>query len=415
MRGAAEPFAAAIAINRRLFTAQEVPLGIGHSQHTGAMPCGLSIDMERARFFRRGTLEMQTSRDDWELKPAQPTPRPLGECLVRERERWVPALSLSKTLNRIGVGNLCHLPTRKYGREFALGTRRSEDTLLLAPQIRRMLKVAHMSSAEFHRDLLPRLEEITGGKLASLEMRGKQLIARVHFAGRIVEAWIDSHGAALLDPPERRDLPLPCRACAEQAWCGSVEIINTPASDWRRLGLIDADGAPTRRGIIFSFFHHGEGLAIAAALEDAPSPIDDLIFDLANLRAGPRFAGDESRYGGHLGALCQRTYERADLHGYLEMGVPPEYGAGAAEVVHAIVEHGIARHKLLTESLRAGDIERGLIEWRSLLRHIVWAPDYEWDRWHELKTKAARFIETTQSPALADLPPLTAAQQRRER
>ena len=111
--------------------------------------------------------------------------------------------------------------------------------------------------------------------------------------------------------------------------------------------------------------------------------------------------------------ICQLAYERVDLPGYLEMGVPPEYGAGAAEVVRAIVEHGVSRHKLVTEFLRTGDIERGIIEWRSLLRHIVWAPDFDWDRWRELKTKAARFIDTTESPALVDLPPLTAAQQRR--
>jgi hypothetical protein len=167
--------------------------------------------------------------------------------------------------------------------------------------------------------------------------------------------------------------------------------------------------------VIFSFFHHGEGLAIAAALEDASYAIDDLIFDLANLRAGPRFAEDESRFGGRLGALCQRLYERADWPGYLEMGVPPEYGAGAAEVVRAIVEHATPRQKLTTESLRTGDIERGLIEWRSLLRHIVWAPAYDWERWSELKTQAARYIETTESPVLLELPPLTGAQQRRER
>ncbi len=413
MRGAAEPFVAAIEINRRLFTAQEVPLGIEHSQRTGPMPCGLSIDMERARFFRRGIFEMLNSRGEWEAKPAQQTQRKLGECLARERERWVPALSLAKTLSRTGLGNLCKLPSHFYGREVALGIRRGEDTLVLAPQIRRVMKVAQVDSATFHREMLPRVEDITGGRLASLEMHGRQLVARVHFEERSVETWTDSHGAALLDPPERRELPLPCRACAEQAWCGSVEVVNTPAFDWRRLGLIDADGTPTRRGIVFSFFHHGEGLAIAAALEDADYAIDDLIFDLANLRAGPRFAEDESRYGGRLGALCQRVYDRADLPGYLEMGVPPEYGAGAEEVVRAIVEHGIPRHKLLTESLRAGDIERGLIEWRSLLRHIVWAADYEWERWRELKAKATRFIDTTHSPALAELPPLTAAHQRR--
>ncbi|HYR57961.1 MAG TPA: hypothetical protein VEO95_05010, partial [Chthoniobacteraceae bacterium] len=105
--------------------------------------------------------------------------------------------------------------------------------------------------------------------------------------------------------------------------------------------------------------------------------------------------------------------ERADAPGYLEMGVPLDYGNGASEVVREIVEQGTARQKLLTESLRAGDIERALIEWRSLLRHIVWAPDYDWPRWREIKAAAGRFIEATTSPALAALPPLTAAQQRR--
>ena len=422
MRGAAvrgePPFAAAIEINRRLFTAHEVPLGIEHSQATGPMPCGLSIDMERARLFRRGILEMLNSHGKWEPKPAQQMQRPLGECFVRRLDQWRPALAVSKSLHGIGTGNLCKLPTEhgpRYGRDLPLGKRRGSDTLVLAPQIRRALKVDRVTGDDFQRSVLPRLHEWTGGQLCEIEERGHQLIARVHFELHLVSAWADSHGAALLDPPERRERPPQCRGCTEQAWCGSVEIVSTPALDWRRLGLIDTDGAPTRRGVIFSYFQQGEGLAIAAALEDESYPIDELIFDLANLRAGPRFAEDESRYGGHLGALCQRVYERADLPGYLEMGVPPQHGAGASQVVRAIVEHGIARHKLLTESLRAGDIERGLIEWRSLLRHIVWAPAYDWPRWCELKTKAARFIDTTDSPALADLPPLTAAQQRRER
>ena len=37
---------------------------------------------------------------------------------------------------------------------------------------------------------------------------------------------------------------------------------------WRRLGLVDAAGVPTQRGQVVSFFSQGDGLAIAAALED---------------------------------------------------------------------------------------------------------------------------------------------------
>ncbi len=57
----------------------------------------------------------------------------------------------------------------------------------------------------------------------------------------------------------------------------------TPAQYWYQLGLINAERVPTRRGVIFSFFNHGEGLAIAAALEDATYPVEELIYDVANL------------------------------------------------------------------------------------------------------------------------------------
>lgn len=133
---------------------------------------------------------------------------------------------------------------------------------------------------------------------------------------------------------------------------------------------------------------------------------------MANLRAGPRFAGDDAPFAGRLGALCAKVYDRADLEGYLSMGVPAEYGAGASEIVREIIGHGTAIAKLQTETLRTGDIERALIEWRSVLRHIALAPDYEWDRWRELRSAAARHIETNAPARLPDLPPLTAAQRR---
>ena len=128
-------------------------------------------------------------------------------------------------------------------------------------------------------------------------------------------------------------------------------------------------------GVVFGFFQGGEGLAIAAALEDETYPIDDLVFDLANIRAGPRFAGEDAPLGGRLGALCQRVYERADHPGYLEMGVPVHYGAGASEVIREVVTHPSGRYKITSDSLRHGDVERALMEWRSLLRHIAAAPD----------------------------------------
>jgi hypothetical protein len=95
------------------------------------------------------------------------------------------------------------------------------------------------------------------------------------------------------------------------------------------------------------------------------------------------------------------------------MGTPMHYGSGASEVIREVVTNPGARYRLTTDALRSGDIERALMEWRSLLRHIVHAPDFEWDRWRKLKEAARHFIDSTTSPTLLDFPPLLAAQQRR--
>ena len=95
------------------------------------------------------------------------------------------------------------------------------------------------------------------------------------------------------------------------------------------------------------------------------------------------------------------------------MGVPVHYGSGASEVIRELVTHPAGRYRLTTDSLRHGDIERALMEWRSLLRHIVAAPDLEWDRWMALKSAAQELLGRVASPAFFDFPPLLAAQQRR--
>ena len=400
-----DPFSAALELNRSLFTPREIPLGIEHARTTGPMPCGLGIDMERARFARRGVVEMSNSRGEWQTQPAAAADVALGEALIHDGQ-WRPALSLARTLDGIGLGNLCKLGTgreKRYGRELPLGTRRADDWLALAPWLRTRLAKSRIAVGGLEVEVFAHLAEWTGGRVVSVEPRGEQLIARFAFDERRVSAWIDEHGAALLDPPTRRALPPACRGCAELPWCESVEIVASPAHTWRRFGLIEADGRPTRRGTIFSFLQHGEGLAVAAALEDEGYAIDDLIFDLANLRAGPRFAGEDSPYGGRLGIRCGELYDRAEIPGYLTLGVPLDYGAGASEMIRAVLIDGMPRAKLLSDTLRAGDFERAFIEWRSLLRQITWAPDFAWDRWRELRAAAERQLAATSSPTV--LPP----------
>jgi hypothetical protein len=244
-------------------------------------------------------------------------------------------------------------------------------------------------------------------------MRGNLISIRLDYANVPVNAHIDSAGNALIDPPERENLPEVCRRCDQLEHDKNVPIVNSPAYAWRYLGLIEPDGTPTTRGMIFSFFHGGEGLAIAAALEDETYPIGDLVFDLANVRAGPRFSGEDAPMGGRLGILCQRVYSRADYAGYLTMGVPMQYGAGASEVVRELVADPRSKHKLIGDLLRHGDIERALVEWRSLLHRIITAPPYPLPRWNELKRAAGELVERTVSPTSVDLVGLLPVQQRR--
>jgi superfamily II DNA/RNA helicase len=433
MRGAADraeqPFAAAVELSRSLFSTQEVPIGAEHSLATGAKPCALWVDAERARFVRRPITEILNSAGEWEPKPAAGQSVSLGQLFVCENERWIPALSVPRMLDGRGFGNLCKLRDKKiYGREIPLATVVGEDGIAPVKWLRKKLvgrisvdprdgpttlrqSLALPFCKTRFEDIVSRLlPEITGGQIAEIVTRANTISARIDFSNVSVSAIIDARGVALLDPPERKALPVVCRHCSELEHDLTTTITNSPAYAWRQLGLVDGEGTPTRRGVLFSFFHAGEGLAIAAALEDKSYPVDDLVFDLGNIRAGPRFAGEDAPMGGRLGILCQQTYGRADHPGYLQMGVPVQYGSGASEVIRELVLNPAARYRLTNESLRHGDIERAVMEWRSLLRHIVGAPDLPWERWRALQKLAAHYVGHTTSPAAVEFPPLLAAQ-----
>jgi hypothetical protein len=185
------------------------------------------------------------------------------------------------------------------------------------------------------------------------------------------------------------------------------------ATIWRRLGFVDAAGVPTRRGQIVSFFSGANGLAVAAALEYAAYPLEELIYDLANLDAGFRFCGDESRWAGRLAYACQKIYGTQSIPGYLEMGMPPKYGSGAEQVVAGVHKNPLSKHEWVTDLLGAGDIDRIIIEWRSFLRQIAHAPQLEWERWQKFQDLAKSILKETESPTMTDLPPLEYHQTKR--
>src|SRR5437762_7321465 len=53
-----QPFASAVQLTESLFRVQRVPLGVEHSLESGPRPCGFWVTDERARFVRRGMIEM---------------------------------------------------------------------------------------------------------------------------------------------------------------------------------------------------------------------------------------------------------------------------------------------------------------------------------------------------------------------
>jgi len=63
--------------------------------------------------------------------------------------------------------------------------------------------------------------------------------------------------------------------------------------------------------------------------------------------------------------------------------------------------------------LGAGDIDRIIIEWRSLLRRISHSPELESPRWTELQAAAKATLNETESPTVTDLPPLEYHQTKR--
>jgi len=248
------PFASAVSLSRSLFSVQKVPLGVEHSLATGAKPCGLWVDAERARFVRRPIAEMLNSREEWEPR-GEAIETSLGELFVRFGERWCVALSLPQTLDRFPIGNLCRLADRKiYGREVPIAMATAEE-LIVAPVkwLRRIVRERSLPKSELFLRVekeIPQWSE--GGVLAEIVQRGPTFTARLDFAAAPASGVRDSLGKALLAPPERSALPLVCRDCPERAHDETAGIVVSPAFAWRRLGLVEPVPRPVDLRLGFS-------------------------------------------------------------------------------------------------------------------------------------------------------------------
>lgn len=452
-----DPFADAVRAQERLFTTKPIFLGVEESLRHPDVPCGLRTDPERARHVRKRVREMLNSLGEWEILP-EPILKPVREIVVQQnggvtkssdatstaREALIvdpaggatpgsaangelsftlaPALTVPESLEKVGVGTLCVLseePSAKvYGRALTVADRLGDDRVIIAKWVRRLTnwngRQAPLSL--WHEAILPRVEQRLAEQrtpVVRFVSQNEKILAQVSIAELKMRAWVDSTGTALWRPRQREVFPYDCAQCSLVETCKQLPTSTGTALLWRRLALIDVRGVPTLRGRMVSFFSQGDGLAISAALEDESYPLEELLYDLANLDAGFRFCGDENRWGGRLAVVCHEKYGLQSVPGYLENGVPPKYGAGAEQVVASVHKNPLNKGAWVTDLLGPGDIDRIIIEWRSLLRQISHAPELDWPRWRALQALAKAILNETESPTMTDLPPLDYMQKRR--
>jgi superfamily II DNA/RNA helicase len=212
----------------------------------------------------------------------------------------------------------------------------------------------------------------------------------------------------------RANDPAPfCFPCPHRAECFTLDPKPTLIWLWNRVGLLDKQLRLTRRGRIMMEFSGAEGLGVIAGLEDEKYPLDDLLEDLANLAAGDRFCGNEPRWGGRLAAACQKAYRRFQSDGFLADGVPVNYGAGGEKIVAALRTKKYVPMDGLEEHVHRGDVDRLLIEWKSLLRQVAGAaPDPAWPRWSQFQQLCRAEFAQYERMSLPALPVITSEQQK---
>lgn len=439
---ARDPFAEAVRVQERLFTVKPIFLGVEESLKHPIVPCGLKTDAERARHVRKLVREMRNSRGEWERMPAfAPTPAKdiriydlrfandappeNGDTLVTRESQTVnhrSVLSEPTALEKVGTGELIVLDEengiKTFGRASTVADRLSGDRVIIAKWVRRLTQWNGRQASLV--DWETKIAPLVAQKLAALKTpvvrfaeEANRIRAYVSLAELTLRVPVDRYGIAQWRPAEREVLPYDCAQCSLVPVCKQLSTATGTALLWRRLHLVNAAGVPTLRGRVVSFFSQGDGLAIAAALEDERYPIEELIYDLANLDAGFRFCGDENRWAGRLALACHQKFGLQSIPGYLENGVPPKYGSGAEQIVASVHQNPLNKHAWITDLVGSGDIDRVIIEWRSLLRQISHAPALDWTRWTELQALAKTTLNETDSPTLTDLPPLEYHQTRR--
>ncbi|HUE97515.1 MAG TPA: helicase-related protein, partial [Longimicrobiaceae bacterium] len=407
----ASPFEAARALCANLFSEQRIQLGFrGREGDREGRPSSAEGDdpqqSDPARpLFGLGPTktEIFNSAGFWEEKTADGEQEvPLEMATLCFQNTLQPALAVFHFVSHtFPLGRVCRLYQPEdgfpyFGKEVAIALRGRNRRFRLTRNIRKHLD--EPAESEFSYDqledqVLPRLQPaFMQGRIRDIVLRDDLFAVRLDFSKAAHSTYRDSQGVYLIEPEERTVSALETPTIVHAGTDGSSEerlaAVDSPAEAWRRLGLIHANGAPTRRGVVFSFFQGGEGLAVAAALEDVHYPIEDLVLHLANLRTGRRFENFVPDPDDRLAAACRLAYGAVSHAGYLSLGLPVGYGDGGAEAVQSVVAGSRKADPHGSGEIGTGDVERVVVEWLSLLRHVRHAPEFDWDRWESLRKAA---------------------------
>ncbi|MFT5470647.1 MAG: superfamily II DNA/RNA helicase [Verrucomicrobiales bacterium] len=338
------PFAAARALCGKLFSKQRIRLGF----ETRAEIEG--TESSDGDLFGLGPVrrEILNSQGDWEREDSSAAADvPLSEALVfnSKKKTWRPALQTGLFMqNRVGaMGRLCKLRNGDqpavYGVEIAVGSLAEDDKVRLTKKWRSLTKTPKSGDEKSQSQVIdlitPTLTETEPGvSIDQVVTRNNHVVALLDYSRVKTDGYRDSHGVWLVEP-ERRTVKVEFETGYVDEKTGSTRepAPGSAAHAWRKLSLIEPDGTPTLRGQIYSFFQKGEGLAVAAALEDESYPIEEFVVHLANIRAGHRFEAIAEGGSDRLALTCRQTFGPVDYPGYLRLGLPTGYGSGAAEVI----------------------------------------------------------------------------------
>jgi superfamily II DNA/RNA helicase len=431
-------FRAAEVFAQRLY-AKEPPL-LGLEAHVPESQL-MSGPQEAKALFGLEATEKQifNSKGDWERRMNEPVIyAPLHTAWLAGPDKTGPTLSIPSFVAKFahGIGRVGKRDASCYGVEIPLGSLIAEaapPSIRPTKALRRLLKLPRQQESipveeievlyaadlaeALHRSYEAQFVQGSRGRPELTKTTAKEGLVFAFFDLSSIEAPVyrDSHGTLIYQPLERTRVVKNDTGVQDQGTTltktDRQPRPGSPIHAWRSLGLIDEEGAPTRRGEIFSFFQDGEGLAIAAALEDDGYHVDELIPHLANLRAGVKFDLPLACGSEKLGSICRNTYGFINHEGYLESGLPVDYGEGAAELLATLLNPEKTESRDLHHDIAEGDVSRAYVEWLSLLRHITHAPPHPWKRWTDLQEETQRVLKrhdkTMRHLFYLDLPALT--------